>query len=81
MELITISKKEYKILVSKAKAYEKLSESFYKNALNDSVESIVSDFKKTNLYTDEFLRDLEGGLKKSSLSKNRKWKSNLWEKI
>lgn len=72
MESITIPKKEYKKLVSKAKAYEKLAESFYKNTLIDSVDNIVSDFRRTDLYTDEFLKDLAEGLNKSSLVKKRK---------
>ncbi len=29
----------------------------------DKIESILSDFKATDLYEDEFLRDLEEGLK------------------
>jgi len=32
----------------------------------DKINSIVSDFAKTNLYDSEFLKDLEAGLKKSS---------------
>ena len=72
MESITIPKKEYKKLVSKANAYEKLAESFYKNTLIDSVDNIVSDFRRTDLYTDEFLKDLAEGLNKSSLVKKRK---------
>lgn len=72
METITIPKAEYKKLVRKAKAYEKLAESFYENSIKEPIDSIVSDFRKTNLYTNEFLTDLEDGLKKSSLSKNRK---------
>ena len=31
------------------------------------VESILTDFASTNLYEDDFLRDLEEGLKKSSI--------------
>ena len=33
----------------------------------DKVESIVADFAATDLYEDQFLRDLEEGLKKSSV--------------
>lgn len=33
----------------------------------DKIESIIADFKGTDLYEDQFLRDLEQGLKKSSL--------------
>jgi hypothetical protein len=33
----------------------------------DKVHSILSDFAKTTLYEEEFLKDLEAGLKKSSV--------------
>jgi hypothetical protein len=33
----------------------------------DKIESIIGDFETTNLYEDQFLRDLEQGLKKSSI--------------
>ena len=33
---------------------------------NDNIEKIVSDFQKTDFYEDDFLKDLETGLKKSS---------------
>lgn len=67
METITIPKTEYRKLVRKAKAFEKLAENFYQNTIKEPVEAIVSDFRKTNLYSEEFLHDLEDGLKKSSL--------------
>ena len=69
METITISKSEYKKLLSKAEAYKRLAESIYENAITDPIDEIVSDFKKTNLYTDDFISDLKAGLEKSSLSK------------
>ncbi|MDQ3022027.1 MAG: hypothetical protein M3R36_15865 [Bacteroidota bacterium] len=72
MDTVTISKSEYKKLLSKAEAYKKLAESIFENAINDPVNEIVSDFKKTNLYTDEFISDLKAGLEKSSLSKKNK---------
>ena len=72
METITIPKTEYKKLLSRAKAYEKLAGSIFENAIKDPVNDIVSDFKKTNLYTEGFLKDLEEGLKRSSLGKKRK---------
>ena len=72
METITIPKSEYKKLLSRAKAYEKLAGSIFENAIKDPIDEIVSDFKKTNLYTDKFLKDLENGLKKSSLAKIKK---------
>ncbi len=72
METITIPKAEYKRLLSHAEAYKKLAESVFVNAIKDPVNDIVSDFKSTNLYTTEFLSDLEKGLKKSSLGKQKK---------
>ena len=33
----------------------------------DKIESIIADFEATNLYDDQFLRDLEESLKKSSM--------------
>ena len=33
----------------------------------DKIESILADFEATDLYEDRFLRDLQEGLKKSSL--------------
>jgi len=33
----------------------------------DRVESLLSDFAATDLYEDDFLKDLEEGLKKSSM--------------
>ena len=33
----------------------------------DKVKSILADFESTNFYEDDFLRDLENGLKKSSI--------------
>ncbi len=33
----------------------------------DKIDSILTDFAATNLYEDEFLKDLEEGLQKSSI--------------
>ena len=33
----------------------------------DKIESIIADFEATDLYEDQFLKDLEDGLKKSSI--------------
>ena len=35
----------------------------------DNMESILADFESTNLYEDDFLRDLQDGLEKSSVYK------------
>ena len=71
METITIPKNEYRKLISKAKAYQKLAEHFFEGALGASAKDVVEDFRKTNLYTEEFLADLEKGLKKSTYLKQR----------
>lgn len=35
----------------------------------DAIDSIISDFKTTDLYEEDFLKDLEDGLRKSSANK------------
>ena len=35
----------------------------------DNLANIISDFSETNLYKEDFLKDLEQGLKKSSVCK------------
>jgi len=35
----------------------------------DKIESILADFAATDLYEEDFLKDLEGGLKRSSVYK------------
>ncbi len=34
---------------------------------NDNIQKIVSDFQKTDLYEDDFLKEIEPGLMKSSV--------------
>ncbi len=43
-------------------------ELYFKKFKKDNVEDIIDDFKKEN-YSDDFLTDLEKGLKKSSIYK------------
>jgi prevent-host-death family protein len=68
-ESIVVTRNEPKIVIMSIKRYEKLK------ALEDiefiphkktSVEKIKESFKNSGLYSDEFLDDLEDGLKKSS---------------
>ena len=66
MENITIPKSEYVKLQRQANAYKKLAKGIFDSVVKDSVRDIVEDFKKTNLYTKEFLADLDEGLRKSS---------------
>jgi len=41
-------------------------ELYFKKFQKDSIENIMNDFKKEN-YSDDFLKDLENGLRKSSV--------------
>jgi hypothetical protein len=41
-------------------------ELYFKKFKKESIADVMSDFKKEN-YSDEFLKDLENGLKKSSV--------------
>jgi hypothetical protein len=72
METVTISKKEYMKLRSQAKAYEKLAKGFFENIVKDPINEVVKDFKKTGLYSEEFLDDLGSGLRKSTFAKTKK---------
>jgi hypothetical protein len=69
MSQITISKKEYTELKNHSKAYKKTMSGFFDAIVKNPIKDIVADFKKTGLYTEKFLSDLENGLKKSSYSK------------
>jgi hypothetical protein len=66
METITIPKSEYKRLLSTEKAYKKIAGQIYKTVIESDVKDVVSDFRKTKLYSEDFLTDLEDGLKKST---------------
>jgi hypothetical protein len=74
MDTITIPKAEYKKLQQQAKAYQKLTGQLFKSIIRDPIQDVIQDFRKTDLYTDEFLKDLEGGLRKSSYAKTKAWK-------
>ncbi|HMT12207.1 MAG TPA: hypothetical protein PKA39_11375 [Ignavibacteria bacterium] len=71
MDTVTISKKEYKKLVSQAKAYQKLAKGFFENVIKDPIDDVVLDFKKTGKYSNGFLEDLENGLRKSTYVKSK----------
>lgn len=69
MAKVTLPKTEYESLKRQAEAYRKFAEKFFELMVKDPIEEVVEDFRKTNLYTKEFLRDLESGLRKSSYAK------------
>lgn len=70
MDKITISKTKYEQLKKQAAAYKKFAAKFYEFVVKDTIGEIVEDFNKTNLYTNEFLYDLENGLRKSSYTEH-----------
>ena len=69
MAKITLPKTEYERLRWQASAYRKFAEKFFELIVKDPIEEVVGDFRKTNLYTENFLKDLESGLCKSSYAK------------
>lgn len=66
MSKIVISKTEYESLKRQAIAYRRFAEKLFESLVKDPIQEVVSDFRKTNLYAEGFLKDLESGLKKSS---------------
>ena len=69
MSTVTIPQKEYRKLRRQAAAYHKLAGTLFKSVVRDPVEDVVEDFRKTELYTEAFLRDLKEGLQKSSYAR------------
>ena len=67
MDKISISSTEYKRLRRQAEAHKKLVSRFFESVARDYVDEIVGDFKKAKLYSEDFLLNLEEGLRKSSL--------------
>ncbi|EKD33136.1 MAG: hypothetical protein ACD_76C00086G0001 [uncultured bacterium] len=66
---VTLPKKEYLRLKREAEAYRNIATKVFELPLRDPVGEVVSDFRVDGLYTDEFLMDLENGLRKSSYAK------------
>lgn len=69
MVTITISKVKYEQLKRQAEAYRRFAANFFEAAVRDPIGDITDDFRKTALYTEEFLHDLDAGLRKSSIAK------------
>lgn len=69
MNTIILPRLEYETLRKKANAYEELAWLFFKKTRVDVMDDVVSDFRKTGLYSEEFLFDLKTGLEQSSRSK------------
>lgn len=69
MVRVTIPKTEYEKLKRQAGAYRRFAAKFFESIIRDPIAEVVEDFRKTNLYPKEFLKDLEVGLRKSSYAK------------
>jgi hypothetical protein len=69
METVTLTKNEYSKLKRESAAYRKITARVFESVVKDDIPSVIDDFRKTELYTEEFLRDLEDGLRKSSYGK------------
>ena len=68
-EAITLPKQEYLRLKQQAQAYRSLAAQLFELPLRDTVGEVAADFRDANIYSDEFLTDLENGLRKSSYAK------------
>lgn len=66
MNTLTIPKNEYDLLNQQALAYKKLVSRLFEFVIKDSEENFVDDFRRTDLYSEEFLNDLKSGIHKSS---------------
>ena len=73
MSTITLNKNEYKILKSQAEAYHMLASVFGSSAIEEPIETVVEDFRKTGKYSKAFLTDLKDGL--HDLRNSKAWKS------
>ena len=60
-----LTEKERKTILKRLAKKQSVLKTFKK----DKIESIVADFTNTSLYEEGFLKDLEDGLKKSSVYK------------
>lgn len=67
---VTILKKEYQRLLERALRYEYLrqimEEDFFTSPPTRSIKEIITAFKKTRRYNQNFLKSLEKGLGRSS---------------
>jgi hypothetical protein len=70
MSTVTLPKIEYLNLKKRAEAFDKMvsniNPSFFFVPVEKSRKKIISDFSKTKLYSKEFLKDLQIGLKRSN---------------
>lgn len=66
---VTLPRQEYLRLKQQAQAYRSMVAKLFELPLRDPIDEVTADFRDANLYTDDFLTDLEDGLRKSSYTK------------
>ena len=71
MQKVAIEKTEYKQLRRQASAYKKMAQNLHESLLRDSVGAVVANFRETRLYEEDFLSDLEQGLRQSSYARKK----------
>lgn len=75
MVTVAVLRSEYQKLKRQANAYRRFVAQIFESSLHDPVDDVVKDFKNTNLYSEEFLMDLENGLRRSSYAKQHESKT------
>jgi len=69
MSRMTVSRTEYVKLRRQAAAYRRMTARLFETVIKDPIHEVAEDFKNTDLYSKEFLKDLEEGLRRSSYAK------------
>lgn len=69
MVTVTIPKQKYQQLERQASAYRRFAAQIFESQLGDPINEVIKDFRKTDLYTGDFLKDLESGLRRSSYAR------------
>ncbi|MFZ1019474.1 MAG: hypothetical protein WAN61_00580 [Minisyncoccia bacterium] len=69
MVTITLPKIEYLKIKKEANAYRLIKTHLFESLVQDPVDKVVRDFRKTKIYSEAFLQDLEKGLRRSSYGK------------
>jgi hypothetical protein len=72
MPTVTMPEIEYKRLKQQAKAYQQLTGKLFEFVLHDPINQVAEDFRKTHIYSEGFLKDMEAGLRKSSYGKRKR---------
>ncbi|HLD61179.1 MAG TPA: hypothetical protein VJA27_03570 [Patescibacteria group bacterium] len=69
MSYINVSRSKYRQLERQAKALRELKSRLFELALQDPIDEVVDDFRRTGKYNKAFLNDLRSGLRLSSFNR------------